>query len=57
MLKRTLPGLSEEETEEFRNLDVHMNPVVLWGRKLTQEEIHRWSELGKQIVWARVGNE
>jgi hypothetical protein len=51
MLKRKLPGLSEEETGEFRELG-----KVLIGN-MTPEKWSRYNELNNKIVWVRVGNE
>jgi hypothetical protein len=51
MLKRKLPGLSEEETKEFRELRCR-----LW-MGMTLREFDRWNYLDNKIVWVRVGNE
>jgi hypothetical protein len=51
MLKRTLPGLSEEETKEYRALNAQPTSFM------SAEEFDRWCVLHKQIVKIRVGNE
>jgi hypothetical protein len=49
MLKRKLPGLSEEETKEFRELNSKEG--------LSSEEFLRWHVLNTKTVWIRVGRE
>lgn len=56
MLKRTLPGLSEEETKEYRHLD-YLEGAWCPTEGFTSEDRARLGYLRSQIVWARVGNE
>ena len=54
MLKRTLPGLSEEETREYRHLDFVDST---WPPAITPKDRERLAYLRSQIVWVRVNNE